>query len=52
MGNWTANLGIRGDLYNGLSAARQAEPRLGLTYNLKPSGTVLGVSYARALETP
>ena len=29
-GNWTFNLGIRGDLYNGLTIARQAEPRLGV----------------------
>jgi hypothetical protein len=40
-GNWLFNFGIRGDLYNGLTVARQAEPRL-----------VLRVSYARTLETP
>jgi hypothetical protein len=51
-GNWNFNLGIRGDLYNGLSTARQAEPRLGVAYNIKPSNTVLRVSYARTLETP
>ena len=51
-GNWTFNLGIRGDLYNGLTTARQAEPRLGISYNLKASGTVLRISYARTLETP
>ena len=51
-GNWTYNLGIRGDLYNGLTVARQAEPRLGVSYNVKPTGTVLSVSYARTLETP
>ena len=28
--NWLFNLGIRGDLYNGLAIARQAEPRLGV----------------------
>ncbi len=51
-GNWLFNLGIRGDLYNGLTVARQAEPRVGIAYNIKPSGTVLRVSYARTLETP
>lgn len=51
-GNWLLNLGIRGDMYNGLTVARQAEPRLGVAYNIKPSGTVLSVSYARSLETP
>ena len=51
-GNWSFNLGIRGDIYNGLSTAREAEPRLGIAYNIKPSNTVLRVSYARTLETP
>ena len=51
-GNWNFNLGIRGDLYNGLTTAQQAEPRLGIAYNIKPSSTVLRVSYARTLETP
>ncbi len=51
-GSWNFNLGIRGDLYNGLSKAQQAEPRLGIAYNIKPSNTVLRVSYARTLETP
>ena len=49
---WSFNLGIRGDLYNGLSSARQAEPRVGIAYNIKPTNTVLRVSYARTLETP
>jgi hypothetical protein len=52
LGNWNFNVGIRGDLYNGLATQRQAEPRLGLAYNIKPTTTVLAVSYARTLETP
>ncbi|HEY2823852.1 MAG TPA: TonB-dependent receptor [Candidatus Acidoferrum sp.] len=51
-GAWSFNLGIRGDLYDGLSTARQAEPRVGIAYNIKPTNTVLRVSYARTLETP
>ncbi len=51
-GPWTFNLGIRGDLYNGITVARQAEPRLGVAYNFKPTNTVLRVSYARTMETP
>jgi TonB-dependent receptor-like protein len=51
-GAWSFNLGIRGDLYNGLSSARQAEPRVGIAYNIKPTNTVLRISYARTLETP
>jgi hypothetical protein len=51
-GNWNLNLGMRGDMYNGLTVASQAEPRVGVSYNVKPSKTVLSVSYARTLETP
>jgi hypothetical protein len=51
-GNWNFSLGVRGDLYNGLAVARQVEPRIGIAYNIKPSSTVLRVSYARTLETP
>jgi len=51
-GNWLLNLGIRGDLYNGLTIARQAQPRLGAAYSIKQTNTVLRVSYARTLETP
>jgi hypothetical protein len=51
-GNWLFNLGIRGDLYNGLTIARQAEPRLGVSYSIKPTNTVLRLSYARTLESP
>jgi hypothetical protein len=51
-GRWNFNIGIRGDLYYGLSRATQPEPRVGIAYNLKPSGTVFRVSYARSLETP
>ena len=51
-GDWTVNLGLRGDFYNGLAITRQAEPRAGLSYTVKPTSTVLRVSYARTLETP
>ena len=51
-GNWLFNLGLRGDVYNGLTSATQTEPRVGIAYNIKPTTTVLRVSYARTLETP
>ncbi len=51
-GNWSLNLGLRGDLYNGLSVARQAEPRVGVAYNIKRTNTILRISYARTLESP
>ncbi len=50
--NWNFNVGLREDVYNGLTDANQTEPRLGAAYNIRPSGTVLSVSYARTLETP
>ncbi len=50
--NWSFNLGIRGDIYEGLTHATQAEPRLGVAYNVKKTNTVLRASYARTLETP
>jgi hypothetical protein len=50
--NWSFNLGIRGDIYNGFVSDAQPEPRLGVAYNIKRTNTVLRVSYARSLETP
>jgi len=51
-GNWSFSLGVRGDIYRGISKGSQAEPRAGIAYNIKPTNTVLRVSYARILETP
>ncbi len=52
-GPWTFNLGLRGDFYNGLQArTKQAEPRVGIAYNIKKTNTVLRVSYARTMESP
>jgi len=51
-GHWSFNLGLREDFYNGLTHGNQAEPRLGIAYNIKPTNTVLRVSYARTLESP
>jgi hypothetical protein len=52
LGNFLINAGLRGDFYNGLAIQRQAEPRLGASYNIKGTHTVLRASYARAQETP
>jgi len=51
-GNWLFNLGLREDVYNGLTDANQTQPRVGIAYNIKPTATVLRISYARTLETP
>jgi hypothetical protein len=50
--NWSLNLGVRGDIYRGISRSSQAEPRAGLAYNIKRTNTVLRASYARVMETP
>ena len=51
-GNWSFNVGVRGDLYRGLTKESQIEPRAGVAYNIKKTNTVMRVSYARILETP
>lgn len=51
-GNWSFNLGLRGDIYNGLTSRGEAQPRLGVAYNVKSTNTVLRASYARIMETP
>jgi hypothetical protein len=50
--NWTVNAGVRGDHYNGLSRARQIEPRVALAYHFPSTNTVLRASYARLLLAP
>lgn len=51
-GNWNLNLGFREDIYNGITSAKQPEPRLGISYSIKPTNTVISASYARTMETP
>jgi hypothetical protein len=50
--NWSFNLGLRGDLYNGIATSKQLQPRVGIAYNIRPTNTVLRISYARTMETP
>jgi hypothetical protein len=52
LGNLLINAGFRLDLYRGLSSSTQPEPRLGIAYNLKRTGTVIRAAYARTMETP
>ncbi|HEV2987122.1 MAG TPA: TonB-dependent receptor [Candidatus Angelobacter sp.] len=51
-GNFLFNLGVRGDLYYGLVSKSEPQPRAGIAYNIKKTGTVLRVAYSRTLETP
>ncbi len=51
-GNATFKLGLRVDHYNGLTTTTLAQPRLGVSYAIPRSNTVLRASYGRTLETP
>src|SRR4051812_27463619 len=51
-GNATLNLGLRLDHYDGLTTATLLQPRLGVSYAITRSGTVLRASYGRTMETP
>jgi hypothetical protein len=48
----TVNIGLRGDGYNGLTSASSLQPRAGISYEIKPTSTVLRISYSRSFETP
>jgi hypothetical protein len=50
--NWSFNLGIRGDLYHGLSSSSAAEPRAALSYHIKGINSVLRLGYGRTVVTP
>lgn len=52
LGNFILTPGFRFDEYDGLVTKSGPQPRLGIAYNLKPTATVLRVSYARTFETP
>ena len=51
-GNATLKIGVRLDHYDGLTTATLVQPRLGASYTVPGSGTVLRASYGRTLETP
>jgi carboxypeptidase family protein/TonB-dependent receptor-like protein len=52
LGNATVLLGVRFDNYNGITKARLVQPRLGVSYLVKRTNTILRGSYTRSLETP
>jgi len=51
-GQFTLNLGLRYDNYAGLSSASGVQPRTGIAYQVRTTGTVLHFSYARVFLTP
>ncbi len=48
----TVKVGLRGDHYDGLSQKSLIQPRVGLSYAVPKSKTILRVSYGRTMETP
>lgn len=52
LGNFLLSVGLRGDIYHGLTSGSQPEPRVGLAYNIKRTGTVLRAAYTHTYETP
>jgi carboxypeptidase family protein len=51
-GDATFKLGLRFDHYDGLVTKTLVQPRLGASYAVPGSGTVLRASYGRTMETP
>jgi len=51
-GNFLFNFGFRLDRYDGLVSKTSPQPRAGISYNIKKTGTVLRIAYARTFETP
>jgi hypothetical protein len=51
-GNFQFNVGFRLDRYDGLVSKTSPQPRAGIAYNIKKTGTVLRIAYARTFETP
>jgi hypothetical protein len=52
LGQFDLNLGMRYDNYSGLSKAFGVQPRGGITYQVRSTGTVFHLSYARVFLTP
>jgi Carboxypeptidase regulatory-like domain len=50
--NLALNLGLRYDNYDGISQGSLLQPRVGASYNIKSTNTVLRGSYTRNFETP
>jgi hypothetical protein len=51
-GGLAVNLGLRADLYRGITEDTLFEPRVGAAYNVKQTNTVVRVSYSRIQASP
>jgi len=52
MGRFVVTLGVRYDSYRFLAQGAQWQPRVGVAYHLKETGTVFRASYNRTYQTP
>jgi hypothetical protein len=52
LGQFDLNLGLRYDNYSGLSRDSGVQPRGGVTYQVRSTGTIFHASYARVFLTP
>jgi hypothetical protein len=52
LGNATVLLGLRFDNYDGITHSNLLQPRLGVSYLVKRTNTILRGSYTRVFETP
>ena len=52
LGRLSLSAGLRIDHYDGPVSDHAVQPRLGISYQIKQSGTVLRASYGRTFETP
>lgn len=51
-GNLSLQAGLRVDTYHGIVSDSSAQPRVGASYLIKPTGTVVRAAYSRTFETP
>jgi len=51
-GNFLFKVGVRAEEYDGIVSKFSPQPRAGISYNIKKTGTVVRVAYARTFETP
>ncbi len=52
LGQAAVSLGLRFDNYDGITKGKLLQPRLGISYHLKSTGTVLRGSFMRSFESP
>ena len=52
LGRFQINIGLRDDQYNGIVKRNGPQPRLGLSYLVQRTHTVLRTAYSRTFETP